>query len=596
MSPTQTKKTTRQGIPVKSLLDLIELCLNQEDWRIRKSAVELILQLDNQEQALKQLTTVINDSHHGVRVAVIQALLETGLRPSNSILITTIGDEAESNRALAVQLLIQLTPDERSGWINKIINGSDRVSKTALLLLLNKLETAEQAEIIDTIETHTTSDLQLRHALLQGIAQASMHSRQCNNIIERLLSENLHDIDLVTLLESCPFMPARQCSSVIQKSLDAEKLSTRFLAAQALGALAKREPVLAKQFYAKLLQDKDLNTYLAESSKLNILPTEAQVGLLKRMTREREESLSWAISHGIGHLPQVIAIPIIKRILREHPDANLRRTTVENLGELSWQASAPLIELALQDKDEGVRLAAVKQTENVPTTHALPLLAVAFQDKRLGVREEAVIALGKNYLEINLPLFYRALHDQEPNVRAKAASFYHLFPGEFISTNLPKTLTDPNRKTVFAASKTIPYLKKPLNQQFINQYKDHESIAIRTGIASSLAALPWLEARNLLGTYLDDNQEQVRIAAINCLAEFGKKNKGNEDGVDQEQFINYMEGALRNGEAGIRLAAIQAASSLPIEEKLPLLLPLFNQNNTYLCLAILESLKDKMPR
>ncbi|OGC82001.1 MAG: hypothetical protein A2788_00185, partial [Candidatus Abawacabacteria bacterium RIFCSPHIGHO2_01_FULL_46_8] len=445
------------------------------------------------------------------------------------------------------------------------------------------------ANIIDRTSDLTLTDKGYRQALIQGIAQASMSSIQCNRVLANLLAINLTDTDLLTLLDECSNLPAKQCSQLIGKSLEqAKQLATRFKAAQVLGALAKREPELAKPLFLNLLKDKDLNVSLSKDSLLSLPSEKIHSNFLDSVMREKEESMSWAVSQGVDTLPPLIAVPLIKKILREHPDANLRSTTAANLGDLPWQTAVPLIELALHDPDERVRLAAIKQTTALPAVQALALLAIAFQDKGPNVREAAVAALGKNYLSVHQSLFYRALHDEAANVRAKAASFYHLFSPEFIERDLPKTLNDPNRLVVIEASKNISRLPEPLKQQFLAQYKSVDHSAIRTGIAASLAALPWEEATNFISLYLLDAQTDVRVAVINSLGELIK-----QTGSNQDQALNYLKQSLRNTEPGILMATVQAAAALPLAVKTSLLLPFFNLENFPLGLAILASLKAK---
>ena len=90
--------------------------------------------------------------------------------------------------------------------------------------------------------------------------------------------------------------------------------------------------------------------------------------------------------------------------------------------ELDLQSILFLLRIALKDKDENTRIAAVETLGAIGKPETVPILAIALENSSLQVRIRAISALFHFPERLRLPLLLRKLTDESPVVRAFAAN------------------------------------------------------------------------------------------------------------------------------------------------------------------------------
>ena len=103
------------------------------------------------------------------------------------------------------------------------------------------------------------------------------------------------------------------------------------------------------------------------------------------------------------------------------PDAGVRITAIEAIGDGGSPTTLPLLERALVDVDVTVREAAVAALGDVGGCAVLPYLARALEDEHASVRLDAVYAIAEFSGERPFALLQSMLADPQRDVRASAA-------------------------------------------------------------------------------------------------------------------------------------------------------------------------------
>lgn len=262
-------------------------------------------------------------------------------------------------------------------------------------------------------------------------------------------------------------------------------------------------------------------------------------------------------------------------------DWNVRMAAVLGLGELGDPGGLPLLRLALQDSDEYIRKASLRvlgqfgdlaeiraalQDENLSVREAaveelkklgdLEGVRLAFHDENFIVRISAVRAFGVLRHLGGLPQLYLALSDEDNYVRLTAVrtlKFWKIKEG----LSLALQNTDENVRSI-----AVLGLGETGDLRGVQQSLLDEKPVVR---AAAIEALTWLvDLETSLPTVriaLHDTDPHVRASAVWLVGELG----------DQES-IPQLRQALHDSDKNVRMGSVEALCDLGDEAGLRLAL------------------------
>jgi HEAT repeat protein len=208
--------------------------------------------------------------------------------------------------------------------------------------------------------------------------------------------------------------------------------------------------------------------------------------------------------------------------------------------EQAWQ----VLRTGLQDRKASNRTVAVQALSLLPGNRRATSFAVsALQDKNVGVRTAAAVALGQQHARTAIPALKNALNDSEiPVVLAAAHSllllkdpsgyqiFYAVLMGDrkgnvgLVQSQLNR-LKDPKQVAQIGFEEGIGFV--PFGGMGYEAYRTihkHDTSPVRATAARFLADDPDpISEDALIQTALADNDEIVRLAALDALNQRGDK-------------------------------------------------------------------------
>ena len=319
------------------------------------------------------------------------------------------------------------------------------------------------------------------------------------------------------------------------------------------GGLSTR--IVAAEILMRALLHDDPSVQVAAMEPLVELGfVEAVPPLLHLVLYDESETVRKAAAAALGGLAPSDAAGRLSQVA-EHEDVELRIAAVEGLGEMGDLAAIdPLFKSALTDEDFRVRQAAARGLGKTSHPRALNLVWAAFNNEDPDHRVAAAEILGGmgNRWAIG-PLAEAALYDVERRVRIAAAkALGKLEPIEALQRMLGP-LERGNSQVRVAAAEAMAYLRNgnalvPLAEAaLLDDVK-----AVRTAAAMSMGVLDSERAVQLVLPFLEDARGNVRLAAVEALA-----NIGNESAAEHLPDLVLFDELV-----GVRRAAARAIGSL----------------------------------
>ena len=279
----------------------------------------------------------------------------------------------------------------------------------------------------------------------------------------------------------------------------------------------------------------------------------------------------------------------------KHRDARIRRGATEVLGDLGPRASesVPALVIALQDKEESVRVGAARSLGAIGAPPAVQSLIVALNDWLPSVRAASAEALGKMRAETSVSALAQRLSDRETAVRVKAAQAIWRIDrkAELALPVLIAALRDRHAggdaKFVLgeigpAATEAVPALVQSLREERVGRpLRTPPSSALALGRIGA-AAIPELIP------VLKTDYPEVRTSAVIALGFVGK---------DAQDAVPYLMPLLSDKSLEVRQATALALGSIEPEnrELVPALKQLARDDDIFLASAASAMLRHLDP-
>ncbi len=465
------------------------------------------------------------------REAAARALAELGYAEAIGPLANVaLADEDRLVRQAAVEALVELGadhPDEFSVTLAKVIaDGGTGVRPSLVDLFLGSVESESPQVRRDS-------------TMVLGLLRDERS-------IGHLVHLTLFDADEVvrqtgeSALANVAAIHADGYQRLAEVALFDSGLSTRIVAAEIL--------------MRALLHDYPSVRLAAMEPLVELGFVEAVPPLLHLVFYDESETVRKAAAATLGRLAPSDAAGRLGQVA-EHEDPELRILAVEGLGEMGVLAAIdPLFKSALTDDDFRVRQAAARGLGRTSHPRALNLVWAAFNNEDPDLRVAAAEILGEmGNLWAMGPLAEAALYDVEKRVRIAAAKALGKLEPKGALERMVGPLERGNSEVRVAAAEAMSYLRNgnalvPLAEAAL--LEDVE--AVRTAAAISMGVLDSERAVQLVLPFLEDARGNVRLAAVEALA-----NIGNESAAEHLPDL-----AVFDEDPGVRRAAAETISLL----------------------------------
>jgi HEAT repeat protein len=571
------------GLPAADALPGLVACLGDPGWRVRKAAVDRLVEAPADWSADAALVAALSDGENpGRRNSAAEALIRRGETAVDSLLEATTSNDVDV-RKLAVDTLAGIAPPRALDRLVEMLDDADPNVQAAAADALAVVGDDAVAPLLLSVATRTEDDPLVAFSALQSLARLEV----C--VPTRDL---LHALD-TPLLRPAAYAVMGQAADddasaveALLKGLQAPSRSGREAAISALLRLVSRRDAAACEALAEQIRshsdglpEDDARERLASADLPTRLVLIQYLGLLGRA-----ESVVSILSAGCDEALEEVALSALADLgeQAEHGieaswselDAEARRLACRALSRTSGATGNARLVAALDDPDTALRSAAALALGVRRCADALPALvhrleAVASLDEDLDGEDERA-ALTKALIELTQPADGGVdLHDRtvellgqrldgapEP-VRLALATVLGRIGRPQDERLVAWLLKDPSPGVRRAAVQALARLGHGEDAEPLRLALADEASGVRIAAAAALAASHSPRALGDLEHLADDEDPRVRAAALRAVGE--RAAAGGEEASRQAREL--LARALVD-EGAVALAAVEALQVL----------------------------------
>ncbi len=563
-------------------IPLLIKAFEDTDWRVRKSAIEIMLGIRG-EDVIRALIDTLYSENANQRNSAIEALITLGTEATD-YLIKAFETNDHDVRKFIIDIF-GVTGDLRAMPVfMKAIHDQDENIQAAAVEHLGNLKSPH---VVDT----------LLSVLMGDNIWLSFHAIEA---LGKIGDERAVD----TLISLLPEKPLRK--SII-KALGqigrADSLVNIVPYIKDESRSVREQTILSiMRYYQKAVSEK-----LIIDSIRDVLGEDAE-GTLRQYAQSEKEELSKSATLILSLIKDNMAIARLLEISAdiEEEDRETFTKALEFIGVTSPELLLPyfesenayqkrvMCEIAvrtgkvvffkpllklLKDQDGHVRgnaAIALSRLKNIEAVkHIIPLL----QDEYENVQQEAIFALSELRDGLNIEDVMRWLSDRNPVLRRNSAILLKRIGEKMAIEPLGVTLKDSVEDVRIAAVEAIGEINGEDSIKYLLLALTDESPEVRRAAALALGRIPSDRGVDSLTLLLSDPDTWVREAAIRGLAESKDK-----------RAVKHLIHLLSDDSGIIRLAAIEALRGFREEEAKGALLGLLNDPDPEVRSTAIESL------
>jgi HEAT repeat protein len=563
-------------------IPLLINAFDDRDWRVRKSAIEVILGIRG-EEAIKALIDTLYSENANQRNSAIEALIAleseatdylikafetddhdvrkfiidifgvTGDIRAMPVFMKAIHDEDENIQAAAVEHLGNLKAPEVVDTLLSVLRGDNVWLSFHAIEALGKIG---DKRAVDTLVS-LLSEKPLRKSVIKALGEIGKPDSLIN--IVPYLKDDSRSVREQTILSIVRYY---------QKPIKEESIIKPIM--EVLGEDAK-------EFLLQYVQSGKKELRKAATLILSLLKDNASIARALEMSSDIEEqdreTFAKAIEF-IGNTSPELLLPYF-----ESDNAYQKRVLCEVAVRAGSNVFFESLLRLLKDKDGHVRggaavaLSKLKNLEAI--THIIPLL----HDEYENVQQEAIFALSELREGLNIDDVMAWLSDEDPALRRNAAILLKRIGENTAVKPLGVALKDSVVDVRIAAVEAIGEINGEESVKYLLLALTDESPEVRRSSALALGRIPSDRGVDSLMLLLSDPDIWVREAAVRGLAE--RKDK---------RTLKHLINLLSDDSGIIRLAAIEALGGFRDEEAKDALLSLLNDPDPEVRGTVVESL------
>jgi len=300
--------------------------------------------------------------------------------------------------------------------------------------------------------------------------------------------------------------------------LEKDDKESRHAAAIALGDIGDLSavPVLISS-----LKDDSEEIRIAAARALKKLEDPSSIPALKESLKDSSYKVRIEAALALGKLSEDMTstASLIKELRTGNEEVKISAAIA--LGKLGNPLASPALKETLSDKSPAVRVAAATALGQIGDVTAIPALANVIENESgensPEVRIVAATALGKIKNVNAIDRLLKVINDENDNVRVAVIRAIGEFEGEVSNKVIDAVIEQtraPEPNVRIAATRTLAKLGE---KELLLKILEDKNKKVRQAAAIALGQLGCKDAVSALITALDDDDPEVRIAAVKAL-------------------------------------------------------------------------------
>ncbi len=534
--------------------------LGDENWRVRKAAVEIFSQLQISETLVPEL---IKQLHHhenaGLRNAAIEILIGLGSRVVPDLQRELSCQDVEV-RKFIVDILGEIGDPACSDELIAALGDPDINVRYAIVETLGKLKVS--AAVLPLLNLMDNPDPGLKFTILQALTRIGKDvptAKLVPYLGDRLLRKALFDCFgrvggqevLPCLVEGLldPMRPVREAAvqALFVLAVDKQDLAAALTAetdstqiAEYLETLLSQESSYLREaalfLYGFVARKRDLRGLLAclaeENLRSQVLATFAELGedayaqLVTSQGQSDPETRLYLLFVG-AELGFATALPLALGEY-QNPDLAFRFAAVRALGVLGTVAQLELLLPLLDDDAPEIRDAAVDAVAAMggqQSAAVLEKIAPLLHDQDMEKRKRVIRIMGRIDAVAIEGYLLQGLKDSSSLVRCEAVKSLQGSQGDAVVSGLTLALTDESAKVRRLAVSALGCCPQNTVLQALKLASSDPDIWVRAEVMRTLGLFPCDAVGDILLQGIDDPVGLVAIAALETAVKVWPQNQ-----------------------------------------------------------------------
>src|SRR5215472_8264513 len=572
------------GLPAEEALPRLLVCLGDSSWRVRKAAVDRLVNAPDAWLAVRSLIEALADGENpGRRNSAVEALVRCGPRVVPALLEASDSPDVDV-RKLAVDTLAGIGDERAEPRLRELLGDSDANVRAAAADALGATAGSEAMRALLASAVRVSEDRLVRFSALRALArrEAPLYARDLGPAID--------DPWLKPVAFGVLGVGAWDDSEAVEHLLKGLAAGSRSVREAAMAALLRRlsrvdgaasdtlaerlrEAALASPTLVadavERLRSADLATRLVLVQLLGLLRLPATI--LPLVEAGRDEALAEVVLASLEGLGDAVEGELDARFATL--DTEARRLACALLGRTRGPSGASRLAAALDDPEPGVRSAAAASLGKRGELTALcPLVrrleATAAEDAGEGEEEIAVlisalVALAQprggvqsEVADQAVALLGARLEGAQESVRLAIATVLGRIGRPQDLQLVTFLLKDESDRVRRAAVEALARLEPGEAPEPVRLALADESPLVRVAAANALGLSSSPRARDDLARLAEDRDPWVRAAALRALGVHAKRVAGPDDAL-----LGLLERASAD-EGPVAMAAVEALRTI----------------------------------
>ncbi len=535
-------------------VSLLLIAMADEDWRVRKTAVEALTAIGGESVVTGLIEALKAEDNAGARNSAIEALVLIG-GPALEVLLPVLTTPDPDVRKFVIDILGDIR-DSRAvpPLITRLVEDVDENIRVAAAEALGKIRDPRAVDaLLACLERRNQGWLDYAaaealgeigdHRALGPLLAALDRSSLREPVLESLGKiGNANTIDPLAVSLADPLRLVREVSivaitAVYRKSTETDRLKI-------IESVRGRTIERAVDLLEETLVSSTGDLQKATIALIGWIGRESSIRRLLDLLNEEE--LREPVAHSLMHLDKDKAGFLLSYLSSDN--ALVRRTVAEVLGEVggaeaevrlvqllrdenghvrstaatalgrlrSRQAVTPLLDL-LSDEYENVQEAAIHALAAIGDESVLDGLTKDFTSRDASMRRNIVLLLGKFSTEKAVDALAFALKDEERDVRKAVVNALANAPGAKALRPLLLAATDDDPEVRMPAAEALGAMNAPEAREALIALLADTDLWVRATAARGLGSIGDAKAGEVLTAYLSSAADIFLLALVEVL-------------------------------------------------------------------------------
>jgi len=558
--------------------------LGDSSWRLRKRAVELLVDLSDQPGIVELLVESLSDEENpGRRNAAVEALVQCGEKALAPLLETTHSEDRDV-RKFAVDILARIGGEAMLPRLVALLDEADPNVQGASADALGMIGFGSAVPDLVRVAGDARANHLVRFSALCALSRldAAVSATALGNTFDDKLlrpaafavldcEEDAASVELLLKGLIAHERSSREAAmDALLRTMGALDLDAAEVLSRRIGELARSSSEVASDCIERLA-NADITTQLTLIPFLGVLAVHEGVLPILEVGRDGAlQELAIETLHGMGDLAESVIIAEWEML-----DAELRGLACELFGKSQGETTALRLTQTLSDPDVEIRAAAIRALGQRQEEEAFaPLLRrmdIASQEDQLeqdieleSIRD-ALLALirskedDQGFVEGAIELLHERYRDAVENVRLAVAQILRRIVAPRDAAVVMHLLKDPSSWVRREAVKALARVGLGETAESLRLALADESPMVRVAAAEALGSGGFCTSMGDLHHLAADEDMQVRAAALRAMGRSASSGRCGPDCL--ETALAQLEAGLEE-EGPVAMAALEALRSI----------------------------------